>query len=170
MKNMIYKLLPLFILIATLSCTNSYYIQPTHSFVATVSFSNLSDELADISIITKDKTSLINNKLIENKKPQDKSKYKTNVLSGSEITFKYEYNWLMRERTEITTTYTQFSIPTRVDIKKVNEANTCSSTVSFTPEVHKHYEVYFGLVADKCVIKAREVRVTTELKKVLIKI
>jgi len=155
---MIYKISPLLILISVSSCTNSYYIQPTHSSVATVSFSNLSDELADIYITTKDKTYLINNKVIENKKPQDKSKLKTKIPADSEVTFKYEYNWLMRERTNITTTYSILNTPSRVNIEKINEANTCSSTVSFTPEEHKHYVVYFGLIADKCIIKAREIK------------
>jgi len=159
---MIYKLSLLLILITVSSCTNSYYTQPNHTSVATVSFSNLSGELADIYIITKDKTSLINNKLIENKKPQDKAKHKTSIPSGSEVTFKYEYNWLLRERTNITTTYSNINTPSRVNFEKTNEANTCSNSVSFTPAAHKHYEVYFGLIADKCFIKASEVKASIE--------
>lgn len=152
------------------SCATPNYMQPNNDSVATVSFSNLSDELAEIYIVTNDKTYSITSNLIERKKPQEKSKYKTNIKTGNEITFKYDYNWLMSERTEITSTYSKYNTPTKVNAKIINVANTCSTSVSFVPEENKHYEVYFGLIADKCIIKASEVRGYSDSTKQLISI
>jgi len=118
--NKFYKLLPLSVLAVVSSCAKTFYIQPTNDSVATVSFSNLSDELADIYIITNEKSYPIKDDLIERKKPQDRSKYKTNILADNAVTFKYDYNWLMNERTEITTTYSQYGIPSKVNTKEIN--------------------------------------------------
>ena len=88
--NMIHIYFLFLILAGVTSCAKSYYIPPTNDSVATVSFSNLSDELADIYIKTNNKTYPIERTIIERKKPQDKSKYKTNILAGKPVTFKYE--------------------------------------------------------------------------------
>jgi len=66
--NKFYKLLPLSVLAVVSSCAKTFYIQPTNDSVATVSFSNLSDELADIYIITNEKSYPIKDDLIERKK------------------------------------------------------------------------------------------------------
>lgn len=73
----------------------------------------------------------------------------------------------MCKRTEKNTTYSSLGAPVRIDTNKINVANTCSSSVSFVPEENKHYEVYFGLFSDKCIIKASEARGATELTKQL---
>ena len=154
---MLYRLLFLSVLIFSVSCSQSYYVQPVSDQVASVSFSNLSDEMADLYIILNDMTYMIDGNVIEKKQPQYKSKFKTNVLAGNKVTFKYVYNWLIREKTEVTSTYTAFNAPSRVSSKNIKDVKTCSSEISFVPEKNKHYEVYFGVFTEKCVIKVSEV-------------
>ena len=141
------------------SCSTQYYIQPTNETVATVSFSNLTDELPNIYIVSDGESFPIESFLIENKRPQDKSKYKTKIVAGEKIIIKYQYDWVMRKRTQLSTTYGQFNMPTSVNAESFNTVTTCSSEVSFTPEENRHYEIYFGINIDKCLIKASEARI-----------
>lgn len=163
-----YKIFAVIVFFTTVSsCARQYYIQPTIDVVATVSFSNLTDEIPVIYIVSDGKSSPINNYLIENKRPQDKSKYKTKIIANEIITIKYEYRFVMSKKTQISTTYSQFNIPTSVRKQSYKTASTCSNEVTFTPEKNKHYEVYFGMDNDKCIIKASEARTTSVSKKQL---
>lgn len=73
----------------------------------------------------------------------------------------------MSERTQISTTYGQFNMPTSVKQQSYKTATTCGSEVSFIPEKNKHYEVYFGINNGNCLIKASEARETSASTKQL---
>jgi len=136
----------------TASCSRVYYTAPDTGAVASVSFSNLSPELPDIYIIDECGPLPVDHRLIEQKNPQQKSRYKTHIPAGKTITFKYEYNFLMRKGTQPVTYETELS--SRIKIEKINSVSTCSRLVSFKPEKNMHYEVYFGLLDTHCSIKA----------------
>jgi len=136
------------------SCTTKYYIPPGSDVSATVSFSNLSAEIPDISIIDNCKTSKINNSYIEYKKPSDESTFKIKIPVKRKISFEYKYFWISGEKTEPVTIENQYR--SHIELRKTNVISECTETVTFIPEENKHYEVYFGKNVNKCMIKASE--------------
>ncbi|VAW65112.1 hypothetical protein MNBD_GAMMA11-2115 [hydrothermal vent metagenome] len=151
--NYLYTLISILILTGTTtSCGRVYYIEPDTESFASVSFSNLSPELPDIYIIDECKPVPVDYRLIEQKKLKQRSAHKTRIPAGKYITFKYEYNFLVNNRTQPVTSEGKLS--SRIKIEKTNYASTCSSLVSFMPENNIHYEVYFTLLDTQCTIKA----------------
>lgn len=114
----------------------------------------MSPELPDIHIISDCKSLPIHNELIERKKPEQVARHKTLIPAGKPISFKYDYNWLISEKTSLVSSGNSYS--PRIETQKTKDVSTCSSLVTFTPQVNKHYEVYFGLMLNKCLIRARE--------------
>ena len=154
MHKYIIRLLLSIAVIFLVSCSRAYYVPPTEPPLATVSFSNMSSELPDVYIIIDCKSHPLDSSLFERKRPDDTSRHKTPVPAGKMISFRYDYNWLISENTQLVTSGASFG--SRIETQKTKQASTCSSLVSFMPEPDRHYEVYFGLVADKCTIKVAE--------------
>jgi hypothetical protein len=165
----IYKTISIALVYALItSCTKSYYVAPQLKQFATVSFSNLSPEMPEIHIKIKDKIFQINSNYIEQKKPQDKSKYKINIPINEMITFQYIYNWLIYEKRNVVSIQNGFY--SNINLNSSKDTNICKSTISFKPKANKHYEVYFGITSTKCTIKASGTLFKAGPKKLLIKI
>lgn len=156
------------ILGAITACSGSYYVAPELKESAVVSFSNLSPEIPEIYILIKGKSSQINSNYFEKRKPQQRSRYTLKIPAKEKITFNYVYNWVMSEYREPVSVQNKFY--SNVEIKTKKEVDTCRSNVSFKPESDKHYEVYFGIVRGKCIIKASEVYIDKNGRKSLIKL
>ncbi len=140
---------------AITACSGSYYVAPELKESAVVSFSNLSPETPKIYIVLKGKSSQINNNYLENKKPQQRSRYTLKIPAKEKITFNYVYNWVMSEYREPVSVQNKYY--SNVEIKTRKDVDTCRNNVSFKSEKDKHYEVYFGIVRGKCVINVSEV-------------
>lgn len=149
------------------SCATRYYSPPEQGALATVSFSNLSPEIPKLYITSNCKSFLINQIFIEQKNPADKSKHEINIPANSEITFEYNYYWFSGEKTELVTN----GIYYRIEETKSKIPESCTKTITFIPEDNKHYEVYFGINLDHCIIKAVETQqIQGSAKKKLLKI
>jgi len=163
-KNVAIKLVFLISTTVLFSCSTTYYSLKNSEQVATVSFSNLSRETPEIYIVNNCKSERIKVELIENKKPQERAKYKTEIPAGKTISLNYNYNWILTEKHDLITEGTILSaIP--INKTKVSKGiSSCSNLISFTPEANKHYEVYFAISGGKCQIKASEAIAVTDSK------
>ncbi|VAW64248.1 hypothetical protein MNBD_GAMMA08-276 [hydrothermal vent metagenome] len=156
------------ILGAITACSGSYYVAPELKESAAVSFSNLSPEIPEIYILIKGKSSQINSNYFEKRKPQQRSRYTLKIPAKEKITFNYVYNWVMGEYRDVVSV--QNKLYANVETKTRKEVDTCRNNVSFKSEADKHYEVYFGIVRGKCVIKVSEVFIDKNGRKSLKKL
>ena len=161
-KNVAIKLVFLISTTVLFSCSTTYYSLKNSEQVATVSFSNLSRETPEIYIVNNCKSERIKVELIENKKPQERAKYKTEIPAGKNLSFKYHYNFILTEKTSLVTKGSTLRPKFETVISK--EASSCTSLVSFTPEVNQHYEVYFAISGKNCQIKASQSVAITDSK------
>jgi hypothetical protein len=151
------------ILLVLLSvCSSKYYTFTDSGATATVSFSNLSAELPEIVLIENCATSKIKDVYFENKLPNQKSAKKIKISVDKPITFEYRYSWFSGEVENLVTAGT--SLRPHLKLEKNKSISICKETVTFIPQENKHYEVYFGLSNNKCVIKASEARISEQGK------
>jgi len=150
------------------SCTTQYYIPTDSNVFATVSFSNLSHEIPEISIIDNCNTSKINNRYIEYRKPTDESTFKIKIPVKRKISFEYKYFWISGKKTEPITIENNYT--SHIELKKTNVISECIETVTFIPEENKHYEIYFGKNINNCVIKASKAYYSNGKQKQLLSI
>lgn len=151
------------------SCSQSYYIPSPTGETAFVSFSRLTYEIPEITIIENCRSSTIDPDFIKNRKPTEKNSNELRIPANSEITFVYDYSWFGEEMSELYTSGNQYG--PLIHQKKSKEFNSCTQSVSFIPEENKHYEVYFGKNIDTCTIKVSEVFINPSTgKKYLFKV
>ena len=141
------------------SCSHNYYLPATSDNTATVSFANLSPENPEINIIDNCISKEIKRMHIERRSPIKKAKYKIRIPAERKISFNYRYFWVSGEKTTLVTSgNVNIGFGSIPNIKSATskEILTCDERVTFRPEKDKHYEIYFGVDTNKCVIKANE--------------
>jgi len=152
MNGLVWTTLIVILVAISTGCARPYYKPPVNVPVATVSFSNLSVQTPQIYIIADCKPMLVQGELIEPKTPDQAAKYSTEIPANKLIAFQYVYYFVINEKPNIDTGVGGYNI----QYSKSLYTSTCESTIAFTPEPNKHYEVYFGLVEQNCAIKAQE--------------
>lgn len=142
------------LLLILISCSTTYYAPENGEQMATVSFSNLSNETPEIYIVNNCKSEQIDSELIEKKKPQETAKYKTKIPAGRNISFEYNYNWILSKENNLISEGLILNTVPIIKTKVSTKASSCNSLASFTPEANQHYDVYFAISGKNCQIKA----------------
>lgn len=156
---------PFIILICILisACSTPYFHSTKGENTAKISFSNQMPNTPDLFIKINCQSFHIGKNNIDKRSPKTRAVNVLQIPSGKEISLYFENTEFVKTKTVSATHFSHESgyplgQSVRIYPKEQMTFDTCSNSITFTPQKDKNYEVYYGTTNDnKCHIIINEV-------------
>ncbi len=142
------------LLLSLTSCTMQPYQAPSGDNLATISFSNISTSPPTVSIGESCHFKKIDFDWIEKKAPSNRGVHRLNVLADKEIDINVKFYDVAKGDSKLVLKGNAFV--NHMELVETKNFIECSRTISFKPEVNKHYEISIGGGMRICFIKVAE--------------